>query len=69
MRIQRNATSAARAAELRARIADAADAAVCTIFGGSLLNSMQVICNSLDETFTPITWDSLRQSNQAIALL
>jgi transglutaminase-like putative cysteine protease len=48
---------------------DAADAAVCTIFGGSLLNSMQVICNSLDETFTPITWDTLRQNNQAIALL
>ena len=48
---------------------DAADAAVCTIFGGSLLNGMQVICNSLDETFTPINWDTLRQSHQAIALL
>ena len=48
---------------------DAADAAVCTIFGGSVFNSMQVICNSLDQSFTPITRDSLRQANQAIALL
>ena len=48
---------------------DAADAAVCTIFGGSVLNSMQVICNSIDPSFIPITRDSLRQANQAIALL
>jgi len=48
---------------------DAADAAVCTIFGTPVLNSMQVICNSMDATFIPITRDSLGQFNQAIALL
>lgn len=48
---------------------DAADAAVCTIFGNPVLNSIQVICNSLDNEFIPITRDSLRQANEALALL
>jgi len=48
---------------------DAADAAVCTIFGNPVLNSIQVICNSLDNDFVPITRDSLRRTDEAIALL
>lgn len=48
---------------------DAADAAVCTIFGNPTLNSIKVACESLDESFTPITRDTLCESNQAIALL
>jgi transglutaminase-like putative cysteine protease len=48
---------------------DAADAAVCTIFGSPALQSIEVICNSLDDQFTPITRDTLCAANQAIALL
>lgn len=48
---------------------DAADAAVCTIFGNPNLQSMEVVCDSLDDTFTPITRDTLAAANQAIALL
>jgi len=48
---------------------DAADAAVCTIFGSPALQSIEVICNSLDDSFTPITRDTLFAANQAIALL
>ena len=48
---------------------DAADAAVCTIFGNPALQSIEVICNSLDDSFTPITRDTLFEANQAIALL
>ncbi|HVJ46499.1 MAG TPA: transglutaminase family protein [Luteolibacter sp.] len=48
---------------------DAADAAVCTIFGNPSLNNISVICNSLDDSFIPITRDTLRDANQAIALL
>lgn len=48
---------------------DAADAAVCTIFGNPVLQSIEVICNSMDLQFTPITRDTLAQANQAIALL
>lgn len=55
-----------------ARIAtgrDAADAAVCTIFGNPSLTRIQVACESLDDDFTPITRDTLHAANQAIALL
>jgi transglutaminase-like putative cysteine protease len=48
---------------------DAADAAVCTIFGNPLLNSIQVACESLDEEFSPITRDTLAEADQVIALL
>jgi transglutaminase-like putative cysteine protease len=48
---------------------DAADAAVCTIFGNPTLQSIQVICNSLESQFTPITRETLLAANQAIALL
>lgn len=48
---------------------DAADAAVCTIFGNPVLNNIQVACDSLDEEFIPITRDTLAEANQAIALL
>ncbi len=48
---------------------DAADAAVCTIFGNPTLTTIQVACVSLDDSFIPITRDTLREANQAIALL
>ncbi len=48
---------------------DAADAAVCTIFGSPVLTSIQVACDSLDADFTPITRDTLAEANQALALL
>lgn len=48
---------------------DAADAAVCTVFGGSVLQEMRVSCASTDEVFAPITSDSLGQAGQVIALL
>ena len=48
---------------------DAADAAVCTTFGSPTLQSIDVIANSLDNQFIPITRDSLVYANQAIALL
>ena len=48
---------------------DAADAAVCTTFGNPTLTGIQVACNSLDGHFIPITRDTLRGANQAIALL
>lgn len=48
---------------------DAADAAVCTIFGNPLLNLSAVTCNCTDPDFQPVTRDTLAASNQAIALL
>ncbi|MDB6076558.1 MAG: transglutaminase-like enzyme putative cysteine protease [Akkermansiaceae bacterium] len=48
---------------------DAADVSVCTIFGSPQLLGSEVICNSLDAGFTPITRDSLVRANQALALL
>jgi transglutaminase-like putative cysteine protease len=48
---------------------DAADAAVCTIFGNPMLNSIRVACDSLDPDFTPITRDTLHEAKQALALL
>lgn len=48
---------------------DAADAAVCTIFGNPELTRSVVTCRCSDPGFPPITRDSLAMSNQAIALL
>lgn len=48
---------------------DAADAAVCTIFGSPVLNVSSVTCNCTDPNFTPVTRDSLVAGNEAIALL
>ena len=48
---------------------DAADAAVCTIFGNPELTRSGVTCACPDPGFIPITRDSLAMSNQAIALL
>ena len=48
---------------------DAADAAVCTIFGDPQLTKSQVSCELLSSDFTPVTRDSLVGSNQAIMLL
>jgi transglutaminase-like putative cysteine protease len=49
---------------------DAADAAVCTIFGNPELTLSLVSCECLDpRNFTPITRDDLAAKNQAIALL
>jgi transglutaminase-like putative cysteine protease len=48
---------------------DAADAAVCTIFGNPELNSSIVNCECLDPDFIPITRDSLVAANEAVALL
>ncbi|MGJ8655756.1 MAG: transglutaminase-like domain-containing protein [Akkermansiaceae bacterium] len=47
---------------------DAADAAVCTIFGDPQLTKSQVQCELLDSNFEPITRDSLVAANQAIIL-
>jgi transglutaminase-like putative cysteine protease len=48
---------------------DAADAAVCTIFGNPSLQSSVVSCDCQDRDFLPITRDSLAACDQAIALL
>jgi len=48
---------------------DAADAAVCTIFGDPQLTESQVACENLDPDFVPVTRDSLVTANQAILLL
>ncbi|MEK7953285.1 transglutaminase-like domain-containing protein [Luteolibacter soli] len=48
---------------------DAADVSVCTIFGDPILERSEVICNSLDGQFVPITRDTLMAANQVIALL
>lgn len=48
---------------------DAADAAVCTIFGDPRLKKSLVSCELAGERIDPVTRDSLVQSNQAIALL
>jgi len=48
---------------------DAADAAVCTIFGIPELTSSIVSCECADASFVPFTRDSLTMQNLAIALL
>ncbi|MGJ8634824.1 MAG: transglutaminase-like domain-containing protein [Luteolibacter sp.] len=48
---------------------DAADAAVCSIFGDPQLTKSQVACEVLDSNFVPVTRDSLVEANQAIILL
>ena len=48
---------------------DAADAAVCTIFGNPVLTKSEVGCEVLDPDFEPVTRDSLMDANQAIVLL
>lgn len=47
---------------------DAADAAVCTIFGNPELTRSVVSCECLDSDFIPVTRDSLILRNEAIAL-
>ena len=48
---------------------DAADAAVCTIFGSPRLDSSQVSCQCSDPNFTPVTRDTLAASGEVIAIL
>lgn len=48
---------------------DAADAAVCTIFGNPELTSSIVSCECMDPDFIPVTRDSLAAGQEAIALL
>ena len=48
---------------------DAADAAVCVIFGDPQLTKSMVSCELLGSGFQPVTRDSLVGCNQAIALL
>jgi len=48
---------------------DAADAAVCTIFGNPQLTRSVVSCECSDSNFIPVTRDSLVQGNQVFALL
>ena len=48
---------------------DAADAAVCTIFGNPVLTGSRVSCDCLDHDFIPITADTLAARQEAIALL
>ena len=48
---------------------DAADAAVCTIFGNPELTRSIVSCECSDASFIPVTRDSLVQANEVIALL
>lgn len=48
---------------------DAADAAVCTIFGNPDFTRSVVSCECKDADFTPITRDSLAASHEVIALL
>lgn len=47
---------------------DAADAAVCTIFGNPELTSSIVSCECTDTSFDPITWESQIEQNVAVAL-
>ncbi|MES2440394.1 MAG: transglutaminase family protein [Verrucomicrobiota bacterium] len=48
---------------------DAADAAVCTIFGNPELTASIVSCECTDTDFVAITRDTLAEANEAIALL
>lgn len=48
---------------------DAADAAVCTIFGDPQLTKSMVSCEFMGSGFMPVTRDSLAANNQVIALL
>ena len=48
---------------------DAADTAVCTMFGNPELTLSSVSCISIDPTFKPITRDDLALRHRAIALL
>lgn len=48
---------------------DAADAAVCTIFGNPELTRSVVSCECLDSNFIPVTRDSLVSRNEVLALL
>lgn len=48
---------------------DAADAAVCTIFGNPELTRSVVSCQCLDSGFVPMTRDTLVRRKEAIALL
>jgi transglutaminase-like putative cysteine protease len=48
---------------------DAADAAVCTIFGDPQLTKSMVSCELLGSGFQAVTRDTLVGANQAIALL
>ncbi len=48
---------------------DAADAAVCTIFGNPGLTRSVVSCECSDSNFIPVTRDSLVRGNEVIALL
>lgn len=48
---------------------DAADVAVCTIFGNPELTYSAVSCECLDPDFTPVTSESLKKNNDAIALM
>lgn len=47
---------------------DAADTAVCTIFGDPLLIKSRVACGFVGECFIPVTRDTLVANNQLIAL-
>ncbi len=48
---------------------DAADAAVCTIFGNPELESSIVSCALAEPNFTPVTRDTLAERGEAIAML
>ncbi len=48
---------------------DAADAAVCTIFGNPELTRSSVSCDCSDMNFIPVTRDSLAERHELIALL
>ena len=48
---------------------DAADVAICTIFGNPELTRSFVLCECHDLNFVPVTRESLVQRNEAIALL
>lgn len=48
---------------------DAADAAVCTLFGNPILTSSIVSCDCLSDQFIPVTRETLAQRQEAIALL
>lgn len=47
---------------------DAADTAVCTIFGNPELVSSVVLCECPDPDFTPVTWETQIEQNVAVAL-
>lgn len=48
---------------------DAADAAVCTIFGNPCLTKSHVLCDLADSGFLPVTYDTLAEKQQVIALI